>query len=109
MLNKQLPGSPSRLRSLKAVASAPRLTVLHWLKDPTAHFPTQVDGDLITDGVCSDFIRGKLGVSAATASRHLTLLAEAGLVVATRKKGWTFYRRDESTILEFVREVEATL
>ena len=109
MRNDQITGQPSRLRSLKAVASAPRLTVLHWLKNPTAHFPPQVDGDLITDGVCSDFIREKLGVSAATASRHLTLLAEAGLVVATRKKGWTFYRRNESTILEFVREIKATL
>ena len=46
------------------------------------------------DGVCADFIRDKLGIAAATASRHLTLLTEAELLIATRKKGWTFYRRE---------------
>jgi ArsR family transcriptional regulator len=34
-------------------------------------------------------------VSQPTASRHLKVLTDAGLIVATRKKGWAFYRRDE--------------
>jgi ArsR family transcriptional regulator len=89
------------VRVLKALASETRLTVLEWLKDPVGNFPPQRDGDLVTDGVCADFIREKLGVAAATASRHLTLLTEAGLLIATRKKGWTFYRRDERAIQDF--------
>jgi ArsR family transcriptional regulator len=91
----------ANVRVLKALASETRLTVLEWLKDPVGIFPPQRDGDLITDGVCADFIREKLGVAAATASRHLTLLTGAGLVIATRKKGWTFYRRDERAIQAF--------
>ena len=94
---------------LKALASHTRLRVLEWLKDPVANFPPQVDGDLVRDGVCADFIREKLGIAAATASRHLTLLTEAGLLVATRKKGWTFYRRNESTIRNFVKHMQTTL
>jgi ArsR family transcriptional regulator len=39
-----------------ALASARRLQVLEWLKDPRAHFPPQRDGDLVDDGVCVCFI-----------------------------------------------------
>lgn len=98
-----------RLRILKALSNETRLLVLEWLKDPTGNFPPQRDGDLVVDGVCSDFIRVKLGVAAATASRHLTLLTEAGLLIATRKKGWTFYRRDERAIQRFTTELRAGL
>jgi DNA-binding transcriptional ArsR family regulator len=94
---------------LKALASETRLTILEWLKDPVANFPPQVDGDLLQDGVCADFIREKLGVAAATASRHLTLLTDARLLIATRKKGWTFYRRDERAIGDFTERVRAHL
>src|ERR1700722_20002855 len=65
--------SAERLRTIKAVASAVRLDILRYLKDPIGNFPAQADGDLIEDGVCADFIREKLGIAAATASRHLTL------------------------------------
>ena len=52
----------------KAIANERRLQILHWLKDPAAHFPPQTDGDLVKDGVCGLFIADKLGVSAPTAS-----------------------------------------
>lgn len=97
------------LQTLKAVASPVRLEVLSLLKDPVGNFPPQTDGDLVRDGVCADFIRDRLGIAPATASRHLTLLTEAGLVIATRKKGWTFYRSDESAIHGFAEAVEAQL
>ncbi|MGZ3585471.1 MAG: ArsR/SmtB family transcription factor [Ktedonobacterales bacterium] len=97
------------LRVLKALASDTRLSILEWLKDPAAHFPPQADGDLIQDGVCADFIREKLGIAAATASRHLTLLTDAGLLIATRKKGWTFYRRDEPAIQHFMQQLQSHL
>jgi ArsR family transcriptional regulator len=94
---------------IKAIGNPMRLRVLDLLKDPVAHFPPQVDGDLVTDGVCADFLREELGISAATASRHLSLLVDAGLTVATRKKGWTFYRRDEDAIARFTHALQASL
>ena len=83
---------------VKALASEKRLQTLHWLKRPRAHFPRQVDGDLVKDGVCGLFIAQKLGVSQPTASEHLRILTQAGLLRAKRIKQWTFYRRDEKRI-----------
>ncbi|MQA73713.1 MAG: helix-turn-helix domain-containing protein [Solirubrobacterales bacterium] len=101
--------APDPVLMLKALASPIRLQVLSWLKEPVAHFPRQVDGDLVTDGVCSDFIKDKLGMAASTTSRHLNVLADAGLLVATRKRGWTFYRRNEAVIDEFTRNLRGAL
>jgi DNA-binding transcriptional ArsR family regulator len=83
---------------LKALANARRLEILGWLKKPREHFPPQVDGDLVRDGVCGVFIAQKLGVSQPTASEHLRVLSQAGLIHARRIKQWTFYRRDEKRI-----------
>ena len=60
--------------AIRALANEKRLQILEWLKKPRAHFPPQVDGDLVKDGVCSVFIAEKLGVSQPTASEHLKLL-----------------------------------
>lgn len=83
---------------MRALANAHRLKILHWLRDPRAHFPPQVDGDLVRDGVCGVLIAKKLGLSQPTVSEHLRILARAGLVRAKRIRQWTFYRRDESRI-----------
>jgi ArsR family transcriptional regulator len=82
----------------RALANDKRLLILEWLKDPPAHFPPQVDGDLVRDGVCGLFIAQKLGVSQPTASVHLKVMTDAGLLTATRNKQWTFYRRNEKAI-----------
>lgn len=79
----------------EALSSERRLRILSWLRDPTANFPPQRDGDLVSDGVCVIFIAEKLGVAQPTATAHLQTLERAGLVVAKRIGRWTFYRRDE--------------
>ena len=83
---------------LRALANERRLQILDWLKDPTAHFPPQVDGDLVEDGVCAVFLADKLGVSQPTLSEHMQVLVRAGLVTPKRIKQWTFYRRDEAAV-----------
>lgn len=90
------------LKQLKALASPVRLAILDGLKQPIENFPAQVDGDPVTDGICADNIREWLALAPATTSRHLTLLTEAGLLIATRKRGWTFYRRDEEALKRLV-------
>jgi len=92
---------------VKALANARRLQILDWLKAPRTHFPPQVDGDLVRDGVCSVFIARKLGVSAPTASEHLRVLSQAGLVRGKRIKQWTFYRRDEKRIAAVKRALRS--
>jgi ArsR family transcriptional regulator len=83
---------------VKALANDRRIEIMNWLKDPTSHFPPQVDGDLVKDGVCGLYIAEKLGVSQPTASEHLRILTAAGLVRGKRIKQWTFYKRDEQRI-----------
>ncbi|PLP59926.1 transcriptional regulator [Mesorhizobium loti] len=82
----------------KAIANQRRLQILDWLKDPVAHFPPQVDGDLVTDGVCALLIADKLGITPATLSEHMRVLSQAGLVRSKRIKQWIFYQRDEGRI-----------
>ncbi len=92
--------------ALRALSNEKRLAILEWLKDPKAHFPPQVDGDLVKDGVCGVFIAEKLGISQPTASEHLRVLAQAGLIRGKRIKQWTFYKRDEAHIAEVKRALK---
>jgi DNA-binding transcriptional ArsR family regulator len=95
--------------ALRALASDRRLQILAWLKDPEAHFPAQVDGDLVKDGVCGALIAEKLGVSQPTVSEHLKVLSQAGLLDSKRIKQWTFYRRNEARIAELKRAIVAKI
>ena len=92
-------------KAIRALANERRLQILEWLKDPEAHFPPQVDGDLVKDGVCLVFIAEKLGVSQPTATEHMKVLSQAGLVRPKRIKQWTFYKRDETRIREIKKEI----
>jgi len=93
----------------RALASEKRLQILSWLKDPTAHFPPQKDGDLVDDGVCVIFIADKLGVAQPTATTHLQALARAGLVTSKRMGQWTFYKRDERAIRGLKKQLREDL
>jgi ArsR family transcriptional regulator len=84
--------------ALRALANDRRVRILDWLKDPAAHFPKQADGDLEEDGVCGLLIARKMKVSQPTASEHLRVLVQAGLVRPKRIRQWTFYRRDEARL-----------
>ena len=88
---------------MRALANERRLQILEWLKDPRAHFPPQVDGDLVEDGVCGVNIADKLGLSQPTLSEHIRILVQAGLVQAKRIKQWTFYRRNEARVAQAKR------
>ncbi len=95
--------------ALAALSSTRRLQILFWLKNPRRHFPPQVYGDLVKDGVCGVFIARKMRISQPTASVHLRILQRAGLVRAKRIKQWTFYRRDEARITNIKKIISATI
>jgi DNA-binding transcriptional ArsR family regulator len=88
---------------IRALANQRRLQILDWLKSPTKHFPPQVDGDLVKDGVCGRLIARKLRLSQPTTSQHMKILCQAGLTRPKRIKKWTFYKRDEARITRFKR------
>jgi DNA-binding transcriptional ArsR family regulator len=94
---------------IKALANGRRLTILDWLKDPRSHFPPQVDGDLVKDGVCALLLAEKLGITQATLSEHMRVLVQAELVLPKRIRQWTFYRRDEDRIRAIKADLLANL
>jgi DNA-binding transcriptional ArsR family regulator len=91
--------------AFRALANERRLRILGWLRHPAKNFPPQADGDLLKDGVCGLSIARKLGVSQPTASEHLKVLTQAGLIRGKRIKQWTFYKRDESRIRRFKKSI----
>src|SRR5262249_54055962 len=91
--------------ALRALSSQRRLQILGWLRRPTMYFPPQVDGDLVRDGVCGLSIARKLHVSQPTASEHMKVLVQAGLVRGKKIKQWTFYKRDEAHIRKVKRMI----
>ena len=94
---------------IKALANGRRLMILDWLKDPRSHFPPQVDGDLVKDGVCALLLAEKLGITQATLSEHMRVLVQAELVLPKRIRQWTFYRRDEDRIRAIKADLLANL
>ena len=93
--------------ALRALANERRLQILAWLRQPRKHFPPQVDGDLVKDGVCGVLIARKLRVSQPTVSEHLKILTQAGFLRAKRIKQWTFYKRNEAAIRAMKRSILA--
>src|ERR1700676_580202 len=92
-------------RVFRALANKHRLGILFWLPNPSAHFPPQIAGDLVPDGVCGCVIAEKLRGSHPTASEHLKILSQAGLIRGKRIKQWTFYKREESAIRKIKKTV----
>ena len=84
-----------------ALACPSRLAIIRWLKSPAAHFPPQVHADINAVGVCGAFFADKLGVTAATASAHLRILVDAGLISSTRIGKWTYFKRNDEILAAF--------
>jgi ArsR family transcriptional regulator len=93
------------LTRINALANASRLAVMRWLKEPTRHFPYQDHADIETVGVCCTFITDKLGIAPATTTRHMRILADAGLVRARRIGKFTYYKRIDAELQKLGRDL----
>jgi len=76
---------PSSVAVLKALADEQRLRILDFL--------ASADGTCCTtgQGVCGCDVEDVTGLSQATVSHHMKVLAEAGLVTAEKRGRWVFY------------------
>jgi ArsR family transcriptional regulator len=86
------------VRVARALSSRTRVRILRWLRDPEGNFESRVEGDLTEDGVCVALIAEKAGISQPTASRHLSVLRDAGLVETSQVAQRRYHRRDEAGI-----------
>lgn len=93
------------LQAIQALSNDRRLKILEWLKRPRANFRAQLDGDLLSDGVCAVLIAEKLGITQPTLSEHMRILRQARLVQSKRIKQWTFYKRNEARIRQLKRSI----
>ncbi len=98
-----------REEQAKALASAVRMQILHWLKTPGSNFAEQTSGDPVEIGVCVTLITARLGMSQPTVSRHLELLKRAGFLRVQRIGKWSYYQRDEKALKEYWRWQSDTL
>lgn len=97
------------LETLKALNNPKRLQILDWLKEPEQHFPPHESGLGFEQGVCVAYIQEKAELSQSATSHYMSILHKAGLVVATRIGKWTYYRRDEQAVSDFLAHLEKNL
>jgi DNA-binding transcriptional ArsR family regulator len=98
------------LEVIKSISNETRLNILTWLKDPFAYFPAEELVDYKPAlGVCVSDIAKKAKMSIPTVSVYLKNMSAAGLLVATRKDQWTYYKRNEKAIHQLAKLIKDTL
>ena len=95
-------------KSISALNNPIRRQILNWLKD-RSNFPPALPEHAELDGVCVGYIQEKANLSQSTISNYMGLLKQAGLVESERHGQWTFYRRNEDAIQQFVNAFEQEL
>jgi ArsR family transcriptional regulator len=90
---------------LKALNNSTRLKILEWLKNPEDHFPPHESGLSFDNGVCVAYIQEKARISQSATSQYMSILHQAGFVIPTRIGKWTYYKRDEEAISQFMHNL----
>ena len=96
--------SPDRIDAVfKALASRPRREILRIL----ATSGTAADGTCCADEVCACVFAEKLDLGAPTVSHHMKSLIDAGLVSASKRGLWVYYRLIPEAFAPLVAEFTA--
>ncbi len=93
----------------KVLSNKVRIDILDWLKDMQSNFPPQINVPDFSNGVCVCHIQDKTGLSQSTISHYLTMMHKADLVIATRIGKWTYYRRNEKMIKDYIKLLQSSL
>lgn len=88
-------------KAIAALNNPIRRQILAWLKD-RSNFPPALPEHANLEGVCVGYIQEKANLSQSTISTYMGHLKGAGLVVSERHGQWTFYRRNEEAIQQFL-------
>jgi DNA-binding transcriptional ArsR family regulator len=89
--------------TLHAVADPARRRILQALKERSA---SSIGKD---EGLCASDIERHLHLSQPTISHHMSILKKAGLVDAKKLGQWVWYRRNETALREFARQLRENL
>lgn len=94
---------------LKALNNPTRMKILEWLKKPEDHFPSHESGLGFDNGVCVAYIQEKAGISQSATSQYMSILHHASFVTPTRIGKWTYFKRNEEAIAQFMHNLNAIL
>ena len=95
-------------RVLHAIADPTRRRILQALKHSEADVKTQRTG-VTSACLCAGDIEARVQLSQPTISHHMGILTGAGLVEATKKGQWRWYRRNEKAIRGVVKTLRGKL
>ncbi|WP_271768082.1 ArsR/SmtB family transcription factor [Aquimarina algiphila] len=93
----------------KVLSNQVRINILHWLKTPELHFPKQLNVPDFRDGVCVCHIQEKAGLSQSTVSHYLSMMNKVNLIILTRHGKWTYYKRNEESIKDYIEYLRKEL
>jgi DNA-binding transcriptional ArsR family regulator len=93
-------------RALHAIADPTRRRILQALKKSKS---TQPDSKPEPGCLCGGEIEEVIRLSQPTISHHMAILTKAGLVEASKKGQWRWYRRDEKAIRQIVKTLRGKL
>jgi DNA-binding transcriptional ArsR family regulator len=95
-------------RALHAISDPTRRRILHALKEGEAD--ARAKGQKAgAPCLCAGDIEARVHLSQPTISHHMAVLTKAGLVEATKKGQWRWYRRDEKAIRLMVKALRGKL
>ena len=91
---------PTLDATFKALSSAPRRALLRII---AAH--TSVDGECCPTEVCACTLADALELAPSTISHHMAALVGAGLVSATKRGLWVYYRLEREALARVAGEL----
>jgi len=96
-------------RALHAIADPTRRRILQALKQGGAEAKAAGHTEKMGSCLCAGDIEERVRLSQPTISHHMAILTKAGLVEATKKGQWRWYRRDEKAIRVMVKALRGGL
>ncbi|MGH9495278.1 MAG: ArsR/SmtB family transcription factor [Candidatus Sulfotelmatobacter sp.] len=94
-------------RALHAIADPTRRRILLTLREGGAETKSAAKG--ARPCLCGGDIEQRIRLSQPTISHHMAILTKAGLVEATRKGQWRWYRRNEKALRQVVKMLRGKL
>ena len=88
--------------AFKALASEPRRALLRIVATSTS-----ADGECCPVEVCACTLSDALGLAPSTISHHMSALVKAGLVTATKRGLWVYYRLERDALARVAGELTA--
>ncbi len=96
-------------RALHAIADPPRRRILQVLKQGAAEAKGAAPRNAPGPCLCGGEIEERIHLSQPTISHHMAILTKAGLVEASKRGHWRWYRRNEKAIRQVVKMLRGKL